>query len=118
MLCNTKRKGEALHTVNTRPIAVNTGNGQNRELYLPSGQNYPQDVKEIPVSRTVRPTLRCSYQYGRYIRNAFIKLNLFQSGSRRELVTLFNPKFFSQKLTFQKEMTTGRGGGGGSEENV
>jgi len=52
--------------------------------------------------------------------NAFIKLNLFQSGSRRELVTLFDPKFFSQKLTFQKEMTTwGRGEReGGSEENV
>jgi hypothetical protein len=37
-------------------------------------------------------------------------LNLFQSGSGRELVTLFNPKFFSQKLTFQKEMTTMVGG--------
>jgi len=58
-------KGEALHTVNNQPIAVNTGNGQNRGLYLPSGQNYPQDVKEIPVSRNVRPTLRWSYQYGR-----------------------------------------------------
>ena len=46
--------------------------------------------------------------------NAFIKLNLFQSGSRRELVTLFDPKFFSQKLTFQKEMTTrGKGRGAG-----
>jgi len=44
-------------------------------------------------------------------------LNLFQSGSRRELVTLFNPKFFSQKLTFQKEMTTiGAGEGGRGEE--
>jgi hypothetical protein len=63
----------------------------------------------------VRPTLLYSYQYGRYIPNAFIKFNLFQSGSRRELVTLFNPKFFSQKLTFQKEMTTIGGEGGGGE---
>ena len=77
MLCSTKRKGEALHTVNTGPIAVNTGNGQNRGLYLPSGPNYPQDVKEIPVSRTVRPTLRYSYQYGRYIRKRFYKVEPF-----------------------------------------
>jgi len=121
MLCNMTRKREAVHTVNTGPIAVNTGKEQNRGLYLPSGQNYPQDVKEIPVSLTVRPTLPYSYQHGRYIPKAFIKLNLFQSRSRKELVTLFNPKFFSQKLTFQKEMTTiGRWGGegGGSEENA
>jgi len=39
-------------------------------------------------------------------RNAYIKLNLFQSRYRKELVTLFDPKFFSQKLTFQIEMTT------------
>jgi hypothetical protein len=41
------------------------------------------------------PILHQRYQYGSYIRNAFIKLKLFQGGSRSELVTLFIPKFFS-----------------------
>jgi hypothetical protein len=39
MLRTAKRKAEALHTVKTRLIAVNTANGQNRGLYLSSGQN-------------------------------------------------------------------------------
>jgi hypothetical protein len=114
MLCMTKRKGEAQHTVQIQRIAVNTGNGQNRRLYFFFRAEVTARRERNPsFANCATYTLRYSYQYGRYIRNAFIKLNLFPSGTRRELATLFNPKFFSQKLTFQKEMKTFLGPLGG-----
>jgi hypothetical protein len=86
-------------------------------IYL-LGRTKPQDAKEIPDSNCVtfsslhRSVWKLHWQRF-YKVEAFFSLS--QSGCRKELVTLFNPKFFSQKPTFQKEMKTSRVGGGGGE---